>query len=260
MMETPLQLPERLSALKKKDRVKVLKQAERTILCIPDGIREPLTEKEVVAVLGVRRAVVWTDESTGGFWVRAGDEDHKLFFDHLEAEGLAGYTSRAVVRGSQDWSRLVEKLIDHGQSQGQNPTEEPIGSSSSSNPVNAQVGESSALPIVGRAEAGSPGPGLLEGSPRSASSEEEGGSDRDASSATEAGDGHRRKRARLAQGSTSEAVGSTSNTQQVKKHPALDRALAKLPNELIQEIFKLCLEDAATFKDYYAILQKFYEH
>ncbi|KAG8912180.1 hypothetical protein FRC01_005250, partial [Tulasnella sp. 417] len=254
MTEAQLQLPERLSALNRKDKNKILKQCDKTILCIPHDGRKALNEKEVVMALGVRRAIVLPDESTGGFWVRPGDEEHSLFLNRLDERGLPGYTSRAVVQGGEDWRRLVEKLVDHGLS------EEPIGSSSTSNSVGAQVGESSALPIVGRAEVGSPGPGLLEGSPRSAGSEEEGGSDRDASSATEAGDGHRRKRARLAQGSTSAVVGSTSNTQQVENPPPLDCALAKLPNELIQDIFKLCLEDAATTRDYTTIRVQLLNH
>ncbi|KIO24913.1 hypothetical protein M407DRAFT_244282 [Tulasnella calospora MUT 4182] len=51
---TDLQLPEWLSTLKKRDRNKIIKQCDRTILCIPDENRGPLTEKEVIVALGLK--------------------------------------------------------------------------------------------------------------------------------------------------------------------------------------------------------------
>lgn len=116
------------SAPNKKERQKVLKQCERTILCIPDGTGKPLDDKEVRTALGVkyvpplgdatrssripcfhRRVVVIRDDHTGGYWVRGGDEAKQVFLNRL-GERLPGYTARALVPEGDDWRRLLQKI------------------------------------------------------------------------------------------------------------------------------------------------------
>lgn len=135
MMETQSQSSEWMSGLNRKDKSKVLKQCERTMLCIPSEERKPLTEKEVVAALAVRwanplvpcpprqpltnfsilhcrRAVVLYDEQTNGYWVRGSDEEHPLFLERLSERGLQGYTTRGVDWEGREGERLAQKLVD----------------------------------------------------------------------------------------------------------------------------------------------------
>lgn len=116
MTETQFQPSEWMLGLNRKDKNKVLKQCERTMLCIPNEERKPLTEKEVVVALGVRwanpsvprpprqpltnfstlycrRAIVFYDRQTDGYWVRGSDEEYQLFLKRLSERGLPGYTT-----------------------------------------------------------------------------------------------------------------------------------------------------------------------
>ncbi|KAG8924414.1 hypothetical protein FRC01_011552 [Tulasnella sp. 417] len=256
MTEIQPQLPERLSALNKKERSKVLKQCDKTHLCISDAAVRPLTEKDVVAALGVRRAIVLPDESTGGFWVRAGDDEHNLFLERLFERGLPGYTARTVDRGGEEWRRLVEKLIDHGQSPLQDQTEEANEPKSTSDLVDAQVGDGSVLSADECPEVGSPGSGLIETSLEDSSSEDDEDSDSDVDSTTEPELERPRKRARLTPDDALEVAPSTSSASGIQEPiPQLGLLFAKLPSELMAWIFELCLEDATTFKAYHRTLR-----
>ncbi|KAG9046663.1 hypothetical protein FS837_003910 [Tulasnella sp. UAMH 9824] len=86
-------------------------------------------------------------------------------------EELLGYTTRVVVPGGEDWSRLLEKLAVDGVSQLQNAIENLTSSSPTSNPVavsqndNSRLSESPTLPAEGSVGTGGPEPRLLETSP-----------------------------------------------------------------------------------------------
>ncbi|KAG8910997.1 hypothetical protein FRC01_005991 [Tulasnella sp. 417] len=254
MAETlPQQLPEWLSALNKKDRNKVLKQCEKTILCIPNGRRKPLTEKEVVVALGVRRPVVLDDDQTGGYWIRGGDEESQLFLDRLDERGLSGYTTRAVVLGGEDWRRLLDKLEFNGGSHLPNPAGEAIASSSTPQGFAApqnDYGGRSTQPAGGSANVGGFGSDLVGTSPRSAGFDEA-AVDNDLISTNGPELPKRtRKKARQTQDNKLQSPSTTPK----KEPPPLDKRFAKLPNELIVYIFELCLEDAVTFEEYHRIL------
>ncbi|KAG9020340.1 hypothetical protein FS837_008306, partial [Tulasnella sp. UAMH 9824] len=96
------------------------------------------------------RAIVLSDGDTGRYWVRPGDEEYDQFLDRLNKWGIPGYTWRKVEKG-EDWKRL-EQLLGNDSSQSQGSIEEPVGSSSTPNLVDAQVGGSPAPPVVGHAE------------------------------------------------------------------------------------------------------------
>ncbi|KIO22474.1 hypothetical protein M407DRAFT_9887 [Tulasnella calospora MUT 4182] len=178
MTETLPQLPEWLSALNKKDRNKVLKQCEKTILCIPVGRRKPLTEREVAGVLSIKRAIVLGDDHTGGYWIRGSDKENQLFLNRLDERGLPGYTTRAVVREGEDWRRLLEKLAVDRLSQPQDSTGQGIASSSTSHRIaapredDAQLGGRLTPPAGGSVDVGGSESDSLGTSPRSASFEE----------------------------------------------------------------------------------------
>ncbi|KIO21123.1 hypothetical protein M407DRAFT_10540 [Tulasnella calospora MUT 4182] len=258
MAETLLQLPEWLSALNKKDRNKVLKQCEKTILCIPVGGGKPLTEREVVATLGIKRAFVLGDDHTGGYWIRSSDEENQLFLGRLDERGLQGYTTRAVVQEGEDWRRLLEKLAVDYLSPLQNSTGQGIASSSTSHLIaapgedDAQIGGKLTLPAGGSVDVGGSGSGLLGTSPQSASFEEA-STNSDGHSATGPEFPKRaRKKARLTLGGESQGPSTPSPPPEER---FLDMFFAKLAPEVIAHIFELCLEGAATSGEYNRILK-----
>ncbi|KAG8913884.1 hypothetical protein FRC00_001352 [Tulasnella sp. 408] len=249
------QLPEGLATVAKKNRQKVLTQCETTVLCIPDGngTREPLTAKAVVAALGVRRAIVLSDEDTKGYWVRPGIEDQKQFQNRLAESGLPGYIWKAVDPEGEDWNRLVKRLVGNRRS-----NQDPVGSSSTTNLVDLQVEGSSAPSVVGHAEEKSLESGLPETAPRGASSGEGAeGADSGTHSNTGRERQRLRKRARLARDDALEVVPSASNARLVgRRSPPPESGFAKLATELIMEIFKICFEDAAMTKQHYRTLKR----
>ncbi|KIO22470.1 hypothetical protein M407DRAFT_27967, partial [Tulasnella calospora MUT 4182] len=255
MAETLPQLPECLSALNKKDRNKVLKQCEKTILCVPVGRRKPLAERKVEATLGIKRAIVLGDDHTGGYWIRGSDEELQLCWDRFDERGLPGYTTRAVVREGEDWRRLLEKLAADRLSQLQNSTGQGIASSSTSHRIAApreddgQIGGRLTPPAGGSVDVGGSEPGLLGTSPLSASFEEA-ATDSDGHSTTGPEFSKRlRKKARRARGG--ESQGPSTPPEEI----ALDLFFAKLAPEVIAHIFELCLEGAATSQEYNRILK-----
>ncbi|KAG9023636.1 hypothetical protein FS837_005678, partial [Tulasnella sp. UAMH 9824] len=167
MTEIQPQLPKGEDAPNQRDRKKASRQCQKTVLCIPENkSRKPLTEKDVIGALCLRRAVVVSDGDTGRYWVRPSDEEYHDFLDRLQKWGIPGYTWRKVEKG-EDWDRLLGQLLGNDRS-----IEEPVGSSSTTNPVDAQVGGSPAPPVVGHAEEENVESGSPETAPPGASSGE----------------------------------------------------------------------------------------
>ncbi|KAG8925801.1 hypothetical protein FRC01_009668 [Tulasnella sp. 417] len=145
---TDFQFPGWMSTLNKRDRTKILKQCEKTVLCIPNETRAPLTERDVIVGLGIRRAVVFEDEPTGGYWIRGGDEEYDLFVQRLGDRGLPGFTAKEIDRNGEEWNRLAGKLADRiapqddvGPSQPQNSVEQHPDGPSTSHPAQLELAD-----------------------------------------------------------------------------------------------------------------------
>ncbi|KAG8959946.1 hypothetical protein FRC00_001056 [Tulasnella sp. 408] len=258
MTEIQPELPKEKDGPIKRDRKKATKHCQKTVLCIPNKkTRRPLTDKDVVGALCLRRAVVLNDGDTGHYWVRPGDEEYGKFLGNLKKWGIPGYTWRKVEQGGKDWDRLLKQLLGGGASQSQVSIEEPVGSSSTTNLVDAQVEGSPTPSVVGDAEEESFESGLPETAPVGASSGEGAeGTDSGTHSTTRRERQRLRKRARLARNDALEVVPSASNAHRVRRTPPLDSGFAKLATELIMEIFQLCFEGAATTKAHYRTLKR----
>ncbi|KAG8910940.1 hypothetical protein FRC01_006029 [Tulasnella sp. 417] len=213
---------------------------------------KPLTEREVVAALGVKRAVVLNDEKTRGYWIRGSDEESQLFLDRVGERGLSGYTTRSVVREGEDWRRLLDKLEFNGVSHLPNPAGEVIASSSTSQrfaaPQNdgARVRGRSTQPAARSASVGGFESDLVGTSPRSASFDEAAVEGDLISTIASEFPKRTRKKARRTRDGKLQGPSTTP-----RKRNSL---FEELPNELVVYIFKLCLDDAITFEEYHRIL------
>lgn len=266
-------MPEWMSALNKKDRNKVLKQCERTILCIPNERRKPLTEKEVMAAFGVRRAVVLANEKTDGYWVRGGDEEHQRFRERLSERGLLGYmyTTREVDWKGGDWELLAQKLVDDmrfqtagGPSQSHKSIEQRAETSSTSLLVQVaenngtEIGKSLDSPVDTTTDASGSSSVSPPSSPRETSSRT-GYTHDDARTPTEeVPDKRRPKKARHKQneGVKGNTASSLNKSTSQPSTPYLDLAFAKFSPELVSYIFELCLEDVTSSEEHNRILEK----
>ncbi|KAG8941958.1 hypothetical protein FRC04_003917 [Tulasnella sp. 424] len=275
MIDTQFQSSEWMSGLNRKDKNKVLKQCERTILCIPSEERKPLTEKEVVVALGVRRAVVFYDEQTNGYWVRGSDEEYRLFLERLSERGLPGYTTREVDWEGREGERLAQKLVydmrlqtGGGPSQSQKSIEQRAEASSTSLLIQAaknndtEIGKSLDLPVDTTPDASGSGSVSPPSSPRETSSQTGYTHDNARTPTEEVLDKHRPKKARHKQneGVKGNTASSLNKSTSQPSTPYLDIAFAKFSPELVSYIFKLCLEDVTSSEEHNHILEKLASH
>ncbi|KAG9027542.1 hypothetical protein FS837_004243, partial [Tulasnella sp. UAMH 9824] len=109
---TDSQLPEWWFDLNMKDRNKVVKLCDRSVLCIASEARGPLTGDEVVNALGLRRVIVLCDETTGHYWIRGPNNESGSLRRRIRDGGLPGFTTRQIDRYGEEWERLAGKIAD----------------------------------------------------------------------------------------------------------------------------------------------------
>ncbi|KAG8904842.1 hypothetical protein FRC00_013716, partial [Tulasnella sp. 408] len=109
---TDFQFPEWWLELKMKDRNKIVKLCDRSVLCIARETRGPLTADEVAKALEVKRVVVLCDETTGHYWVRGPDKESSSLRRRIHDGGLPGFTTRQIDRYGEEWGRLAGKIAD----------------------------------------------------------------------------------------------------------------------------------------------------
>ncbi|KAG9030771.1 hypothetical protein FS837_003185 [Tulasnella sp. UAMH 9824] len=265
---TDSQFPDWMLELSMKDRNKIMRLCEKTVLCIAREARAPLSVNEVLTALKIRRAVVLPDERPGHYWVRSSDNESSTFLRRIRERGLPGYTTGQIDRNGEDWDRLARKLAgrteledDTGPSQPGSSIEQQLDIPPNSHPT--QLGAAEDLgPGSGEASTSS----LRVGGPRSATDSDSsrapgpstaGGFDGTQTSTDHVPDRRPPKKRRCKAKVSHKASGSSPTSKLEKKPPppALDILFRKLSPEVVIYIFELCLEDATSSAEYNAILE-----